>query len=315
MSSTTEQDEKQYFRINKYEWTIPGEELERKGLLNCPVTPFNKQMPTEKDLRIIEENRRKIHSRLSVQDEGRKKPKDIPMKESKGTLQGENYLENFNEELPVAILPPDTVETRNETEGTAFKPEYSNLNCDHEMTVREKSVRDCTWTMKVNGSSTNETLLDSSYVKNSSESPRGYDSSCYPVGLGCTGNERNLCLENYSKDDTQTDLNEECANFSSTLTIAEECHHSNLLRTRNEWDSCYGESRDKFIAVLGDAVRKRVWNLPRTSCDRHLVASVSSSGRSVEAGSLENSEVHDARVGILFSGGIDSMMIAALADK
>lgn len=315
VSSTTEQDEKQYFRINKYEWTIPGEEIERKGLLNCPVTPFNKQMPTEEDLKIIEENRRKIHSCLNVQDEGRKKPKDIPMKESKGTLQGENYLENFNEELPVAILPPDTVETRNETEGTAFKPEYSNVNCDHEMTVREKSVRDCTWNMKVNGSSTNGTLLDSSYRKNSSESPCGYDSSCYPVGLGCTGNERNLCLENYSKDDTQTDLNEECANFSSTLTIAEECHHSNLLRTRNEWDSCYGESRDKFIAVLGDAVRKRVWNLPRTSCDRHLVASVSSSGRSVEAGSLENSEVHDARVGILFSGGIDSMMIAALADK
>ena len=315
MSSTTEQDEKQYFRINKYEWTIPGEEIERKGPLNCPVTPFNKQMPTEKDLKIIEENRRKIHSCLNVQDEGRKKPKDIPMKESKGTLQGENYLENFNEELPVAILPPDTVETRNETEGTAIKPEYSNVNCDHEMTVREKSVRDCTWTMKVNGSSTNETLLDSSYEKNSSESPRGYDSSCYPVGLGCTGNERNLCSEYYSENDTQTDLNEECTNFSSTLTIAEECHHSNLLRTRNEWDSCYGESRDKFVAVLGDAVRKRVWNLPRTSCDRNLVASVSSSGRSVEAGGLENSEVHDARVGILFSGGIDSMMIAALADK
>lgn len=318
VSSTTEEDEKQYFRINKYEWTNPGEELEREGLLNCPVSPFNKQMPTEQDLRIIEENRRKVNSRLIIQDEVKKELEELSMKESKGTIKGENYVENVNEELSEAISRLDNVETRNKTKGITIEPGASNVKCDHEITVREKCVRDCTHGMNANVTSSNGTLSDSSiggYRKNSSESLCKFDPSHYPVGFGYTENEEKLFSGKYSKDDTKTDINEEGTKLSSNLTITEECRHCNFLPTRSECDSCFKKTRDKFIAVLGKAVRKRVWNLPRNSRDRHLVASVSSSGRIAEARSLETTEMQDARVGILFSGGIDSMMLAALADR
>lgn len=99
------------------------------------------------------------------------------------------------------------------------------------------------------------------------------------------------------------------------LIIVEECYYSNLLRIWNEWDFCYGELRDKFIVVFGDVVRKWVWNLLRILCDRYLVVFVFLFGRSVEVGSLENLEVYDVCVGILFLGGIDLMMIVVLVDK
>lgn len=93
------------------------------------------------------------------------------------------------------------MEIRNEIEGIVIKFEYLNVNCDYEMIVCEKSVCDCIWIMKVNGFLINEILLDFFYVKNFLDSLCGYDFSCYLVGLGCMGNERNLCLENYFKDD------------------------------------------------------------------------------------------------------------------
>ena len=82
------------------------------------------------------------------------------------------------------------------------------------------------------------------------------------------------------------------------------------------WNSSFEALRDKFVTVLGEAVRKRVFNLPRIKSNSISLGlqETSSSLSAKEKSSLETKD-KDARVGILFSGGIDSMMIAALADR
>ena len=69
-------------------------------------------------------------------------------------------------------------------------------------------------------------------------------------------------------------------------------------------------------------MKKRVFNLPRTDNDfvsldtsiaPETVTSVRPLQEQTSATSL--SHVKEARIGVLFSGGIDSMMISALADK
>ena len=83
-----------------------------------------------------------------------------------------------------------------------------------------------------------------------------------------------------------------------------------------------------LISVLGKAVQKRVFNLPRSSTKRHcnVVGEAGSGNPSTRTGRStgcqdatvtlhQDTPVRPAEVGILFSGGIDSMVLAALADR
>lgn len=305
VSSTTDQGGKQPFKISKFEWKIPGEELQSSVFLNCPVTPFNKQMPTEQDFQIIEKHRRKFRPLENAHGENEMKVEErTSMKECKEMFKRDNYVRDFSEELAAAISHLDTVENENVT--LPYISEVDDAN------------NECLCGLNANGSSAKPTSRDSAtrdYEGNSSESPYNCDSYCSPVEIVDTGHSTHSCLELSRNELTKTNITGESTNVSSTGVIAGGCLHCNFLRSHGEWNSCYKESRDKFIAVLGDAVRKRVWNLPRTACNRNLVSSNFSSGSSTESRSLETSVMRDARVGILFSGGIDSIMIAALADK
>ena len=89
---------------------------------------------------------------------------------------------------------------------------------------------------------------------------------------------------------------------------------------------------EALVSVLGEAVRKRVFNLPRNNCNRErhklecgsIPAEVPSKkeelcytgvrGATNEDCCGDNTVV-DAKVGILFSGGLDSIVLAALADR
>jgi len=65
------------------------------------------------------------------------------------------------------------------------------------------------------------------------------------------------------------------------------------------WTNYQHDLPKQFIKILGEAVRKRVVNLPQRQCITYD----------------DVSEVKTARVGVLFSGGIDSIVLAALADR
>lgn len=65
-----------------------------------------------------------------------------------------------------------------------------------------------------------------------------------------------------------------------------------------------------FMEILEEATRRRVFNLPRerTNLDRKQTSQQDEACQS-------NLEGKNAKVGILFSGGIDSMVLAAMADR
>lgn len=69
---------------------------------------------------------------------------------------------------------------------------------------------------------------------------------------------------------------------------------------------------EKFVSILTEAVRKRVFNLPRKNqtelCCKNVCENTSSSCQ----GQQHNKR---SRVGILFSGGLDSIVLAALTDR
>lgn len=315
VSNRTDQDCRQPFRINKFEWKIASEELQSSLFLTCPVqTPFNRQMPTERDIEVIEENRRNLTPQENTHDTNALKSEEMPSKECKESVGSEKTVEGASEkhDVGIAMSKLDTVENENVIEPTISGRDETSLNCDSEFSWCEKSLenRVCGLYLNANVSSPNPTLQVStegnfetraaeSLSCNSNSSPMRSDASGYP---------QHSCLETSCNESTKTNELCEETNLSSTGTAAEGCSRCNLFR--RQWNSSYKESRDKFITVLGDAVRKRVWNLPRTCSNSVLGISEANSF----AASSERQH-KDARVGILFSGGIDSMMIAALADR
>ncbi|KAL9951054.1 hypothetical protein ACROYT_G043647 [Oculina patagonica] len=203
----------------------------------------------------------------------------------------------------------DTVENENIIEPTISGRDETSLNCDSEFSGCEKSLeaRVCGLHLNTNFSSRNQTLQVSTAENFEARATESFNSNSSPMHSDASGLSRHFCLETSCNELTKTNELGEDTNLSSTRTAAEGCSRCNLVRI--QWNSSYRESRHKFITVLGDAVRKRVWNLPRTCSNSVLSTSEANSSASSER------QHKDARVGILFSGGIDSMMIAALADR
>ena len=302
------------FKINKFEWKIASEELQTSVLLTCPVqTPFNKQLPTEQDVRVIEENRRSFRPRENTDDKNALKLEQMISKECKETIRNVNSIEEACGERDVEIerLKLDAVKNENAIEGNVSEHNETSLNRDSKFAVREKSLQGgvCGLHLNAKFSSPNPMLQGNFEASNSQMSSNANCSLSHNVA---SENSWPSCLETPSESTNASELSKNTS-LPSTFTAAEICSPCNLLKS--QWSSCYKESREGFIEVLGNAVRKRVWNLPRTCSN--LYSFNSSSGSAYEANSSTSSEVQqkDARVGILFSGGIDSMMIAALADK
>ena len=321
MTHITDQVCEQPFRINKFEWKNASEELQNSSVfLPCPVVPFNKQMPTERDILDIEENRRLLGLLADARDENVIKLEETSSKDSKKSIEKENIVrqgseksiekENTvgqdSEKRTVENGTSDLGTVENENEASLLAPDGANLNCDGKLAKPETRLAPNS-TSGVFSKESFEARLYKSQSCDSikSTSPmRSVDSVLY----------QDSCLQTSCNESTITAESFEDTNICSTGTVAEGCSRYDLLR--NMWNSSYKESRDRFMAVLGEAVRKRVWNLPRSNSDS--VTSSFSSGITSEATSftsLSGVQRKDARVGILFSGGIDSMMLAALADK
>ena len=323
MSNTTDQDCEQPFKINKFEWKIDSGEFQNSTLfLSYPVLPFNKQMPTEQDVQVIEENRRRLGPLANARDENATKLEEKTSEESKKSIGSVNNVgegsENRTVEIDMSKL--GTVGNKNVLEASISGRDGASFNCDSKLTNPETRVEDYVCGLDVNAkfSSRKPTpgvyTTDNFEVSLSKSQSRDLNKCTSPIGSLDLGNSTHSCLETSCNELAMTDEPSENSNVASTGTITEGCSRCDLLRSM--WNSSYKESTNKFIEVLGNAVRKRVWNLPRTNSDS--VTSNFSSGSTSEGNSftsISGVQHKDARVGILFSGGIDSMMIAALADK
>ena len=311
MSNRTNQECEQPFRINQFEWKIASEELQSSLFLTCPVqVPFNRQMPTEQDIQIIEENRRNLRPLENTRDENALKLEEMSSKECKKSVGGESDVKEAigKRDVEIVMSNHNTVKNENVIEPTITGQDETSVKCDSEFPALEKSpLEDLVSDLRVNANfSTPNPTLGVSTTGNfeaSATENQSFNSNSSPMHSVASGHSQHSCLTNSDERGVDT-------NFSSSGTTTQGCPRCNLFRSL--WNT-YKESRDRFIAVLGDAVRKRVWNLPRTCSSS--VSSDFCSGSASEVNTSSGVRRKDARVGILFSGGIDSMMIAALADR
>ena len=301
INGTSEHYCEQPFRINKFEWNLADND---SMFLTCPVVPFNKQMPNEQDLQVIEENRRSIcppkkeeiggnfteeREELAVKDNDPSEVEKRVVESNISSLEiADNIPPSYNLGSKDACLGCVVEQTASETPKDSASGLNKNFCSPHPVSVanvefnvsKDQSCHECNRIPKVS--------LDSE------SSPHSYGKT---LRHGSTRNEA-----------------------SDQANITQEFCQDKLCSS--QWNSSFEGYRDKFIAVLGEAVRKRVFNLPRT-CNSLFSSGSQKTSSNVTTGSVSreqsfaSSGLHgkDARVGILFSGGIDSMMIAALADK
>ena len=299
VDDVSEGDYEQPFRISKYEWNQADEDLQHVSLLTCPVTPFNKQMPNEQDLLAIEENRRKFC--LANKREMCGEIEERFVRDSKTLVVQESCMQGASKESVVEndisifkFADNDTGLDNLENEDASFKADLG------------RSLEDC---------------IDATLSLTHSAPARNVELNVFDD-------------QPWQRSNCHSKLNEgseACFMETSTdnLTPNEVIGKKNIPEdgsqgtlNRHMWNLSFEELRDRFIVILGKAVKKRVFNLPRTDSNSILPGSQESSSdlTSVRVSTHKSSassslQSKDARVGILFSGGIDSMMIAALADK
>ena len=281
-----EQDYKLPLTINKFDWKYTNKDTQDPLFLMCPIVSFNKQMPNEQDLKVIEENRRRFcpKKKEEINKNFGKERETLVAQDSstKGALE-EHVVENNISSLEIA-------ENKTELENVGIRD--ASCNSDEQ----QPTLEDC-----ASGLNAMRSVVHTTSLTRNTEVDVPKVHFCHESAAILTDSEssQDSCVGMPNDILTPTEA-------SDRKTITKGSSQSSLHRAK--LNSTFSEARDKFLAVLGEAVKKRVFNLPRTESDPV-------SQGSQEASSNLPSQVKDARVGIPFSGGIDSMMIAALADK
>lgn len=282
----SEQDYKLPLTINKFDWKYTNKDTQDPLFLMCPIARFNKQMPNEQDLQVIEENRRRFRPQKKGgmnENFGKVRETLVAQDSSRHGAVEEHVVENNISSLEIA-------ESKAELENVGIRE--ASCNSDQQ----QPTLEDC-----ASGLNTIFSAVHTTSLTRNTEVNVPKVQSCHESAGLSTDSEgyQDSCVEMSNDILTPTE-------DSDMKTITTRSSQSSLYRPK--LNSNFNEARDKFLAVLGEAVKKRVFNLPRTESDPV-------SQGSQEASSNLPLQMKDARVGILFSGGIDSMMIAALADK
>lgn len=293
--NASEENTTKPFAIRKFEWSSKDGDFQNSMFLSCPVLPFNKQMPSREDLRVIAETRQ----RICLKDE-------------------EKLEENFTSE----INNISSKDKNAKVEKIAVESEFSYLdssksiaglskseiqdacpNCEERYEFR--ALENCTSTVNSRFSSPKRAPTRNVELNASDSLP--FLASRGLSKLNDAEKSRHSFEETIPREATPSEAGD-------CKSIPQACCDRGLVETL--WNSTFEALRDKFVTVLGEAVRKRVFNLPRIKSNSVSLGlqEASSSLTAKEKSSLETKD-KDARVGILFSGGIDSMMIAALADR
>lgn len=311
-----EQDRSHPFSIGKFEWKETLENSQDSMFLTCPVAPFNRQMPDEQDLQTIEVNRKLFSPPNNIEVLRHTKENSVKERESYDRrVSGENgAVEEY--------IPEDgVVENLAENKVTCLKiaenkTKLENLGnedtCCHShfgQTLEEcLSVSNVTLSSSHrSGTSTRSgdlnVVRDTFFQETNSTSRLDLDSK---ILEGCR-------VETVNNLWTPAKASER-----TSIPLVDSLSNSSVLREKSRFE----DFRDLFVVVLEEAIKKRVLNLPRADNDISLPDSKETS-TSMLAGSVSQEQTiitslqgnKDARVGVLFSGGIDSMMITALADK
>ena len=291
--SNTANEQDQPFSVQKFEWKEDNEASQLSLCLTCPVAPFNKEMPGEHDAETIEENRKSFSAPNNPDmsrnlEENQRKVKETGMLVRQvNKINGEERVHVDNKGFCVKTSGKTDL-LNLETENASFNPYPRQIL--HDTIANSKKTLDTAHT-----SSTRNVEFSSGEGQSNSESLHKYREET----------DHNLCTPNEASD--VTNLLDSC-NLNS-LELSEET-------------STFENFMELFVMILGEAVKKRVFNLPRTDNDfvsldasiaPETVTSVMPPQEQTSVISL--SHVKEARIGVLFSGGIDSMMISALADK
>ena len=284
--------------------------------LTCPVAPFNRQMPDEQDLQTIEVNRKLFSPPNNIEVLRHTKENSVKERESYDRrVSGENGAveEYIPEDGVVENLAENKVSCLKIAENkTKLENLGSEDTCSHShfgQTLEEcLSVSNVTLSSSHrSGTSTRSgdlnVVRDTFFQESNSTSRLDLDSK---ILEGCR-------VETVNNLWTPTKASER-----TNIPHVDSLSNSSVLREKSRFE----DFRDLFVMVLGEAIKKRVLNLPRADNDLSLLDSKETS-TSMLAGSVSQEQTiitslqgnKDARVGVLFSGGIDSMMITALADK
>ena len=290
LNNTREENTRKPFAIRKFEWSSKDGDFQNSMFLSCPVLPFNKQMPSREDLRVIAETRQRIclKDEEKLEENFTSEINNISSKDKNAKVESEfSYLDNSKS---IAGLSKSEIQD-------------ACPNCEERYEFR--ALENCTSTVNSRFSSPNRAPTRNVELNASDSLP--FLASRSLSKLNDAENSRHSFEETIPREATPSEAGD-CE------SMPQACCDRGLVETR--WNSTFEALRDKFVTVLGEAVRKRVFNLPRIKSNSISLGlqETSSSLSAKEKSSLETKD-KDARVGILFSGGIDSMMIAALADR
>ena len=296
LNNTSEENTGKPFAIRKFEWSSKDGDFQNSMFLSCPVSPFNKQMPSGEDLRVIAETRQRICL------------KDDEKLEESFTSEINNISSKDNnakvEKLAVESEFSYLEISKNITGLSKSGSQDACPNCEEQYEFR--ALENCASTLNLRLSSPNRTSTRNVELNASDSLPFPASRSLSKLIFEAE-NSRHSFEETIPREATPS----EASDFKN---VPQACCDRSLVETRLK--STFETFRDKFITVLGEAVKKRVFNLPRIKSNSISLGlqETSSSLTAKEKSSLETKD-KGARVGILFSGGIDSMMIAALADR
>lgn len=285
LNNTSEGNRGKPFTIRKFDWSSKDGDIQN-SMLTCPVSPFNKQMPCGEDLRVIAETRQRI---CSLDDE--KREGNFTSELNKTSSKDKNAkLEKFAVESEFSYLDI----SRNKTGLTLGNSETKDASPN------------CASILNSNSSSKNRTSTRNVELNASDSLPFQASRSLLKLNF-VAENSRHSFEETIPHDLTPSEA-------SDVKNVPQACCDRSLVETR--LNSTFEAFRDKFVTVLGEAVKKRVFNLPRIKSNSvSLGLQETSSSLTAKEKSPLGSKNKDARVGILFSGGIDSMVMAALADR
>ena len=323
LSDSKDQELEQPFRISKYDWLeeVGANNRDFAMFLPCPVTPFYREIPTPEDLSVIDENRRKISFQRSEIKNGETHVTG-ERSESLGQGTGVSRLNKVAEGNCVFSHCKEVETTR---EYDAKERRVTRLRSDFGRHLSGISYSDC-FQADACSSSSNvvpRDCLRSEHLASLSSGPESKansGSSCRNVGAASeTGPSSRSTELPFCVSSSEEREHSHPANVGPDGFIPRE----KLMKSRSpqsRWNSVYRIYQEMFINILGDAVKKRVFNLPRIEADCPQCSWSSNLTRTVPRVEPALSAVplktkNEARVGILFSGGIDSMMLAALANR
>jgi hypothetical protein len=299
-----------HFKLKKYPWSLVSKNLESNAgfyIMQVPVKPFNKELPSESDLECLGDELKQEQSnglRKDVQCSSQlpartntDKTRTLEMKDLMVKIEHKSDTSNLQRCCEV---------------GECSTHKHAKLNVLEETSELERRGIDCFSTLAPKHPSSPQLMITK-------------EATSHPDDINTL---KELCNKVIISTREPNKFSNSCKNIDKYAT-SWNTRDTDTLRL----DVLEGLP-ESFVGILGESVRKRVFNLPRFfSASKKQELKCESHGNSTSTKlhchnkELLTKETHGStnedgqyslgcsRVGVLFSGGIDSIVLAALADR